>query len=178
MKEDEKAEFINGEVVIHSPVKLKNSQTSMHLAFLLQAFVSSKNLGMVGHEKLIIQMTRNDYEPDVCFFRKEKADQFKPDQMLFPAPDFIAEIISKSTENTDRTIKYEDYASHGVTEYWIIDPEKEVIEQYILENEKYTLRQKSGDGSIKSTAINGFEIPVRAVFDPEINHQTIGRILE
>lgn len=40
--ENQKAEFINGEVIIHSPVKLKHNQTSINLALLVQSFISKK----------------------------------------------------------------------------------------------------------------------------------------
>lgn len=132
---------------------------------------------MAGHEKLMIQLTRNDYEPDVCFFPKEKSDLFTDDQMLFPAPDFIAEIISGSNEKNVRTIKFEDYEAHGVTEYWIIDPEKETIEQYLLDDNKYSLNQKSGTGIIRSVAIREFEIPVRAVFDSKVRDEVVKEIV-
>ncbi len=177
ISEDQKAEFINGEMIIHSPVKFKHNQASFKLAKLIGVYTSKLNLGEVGHEKLMIRLTRNDYEPDICFFLKEKSDRFNPDQMLFPAPDFVVEVLSQSTEKTDRTIKYEDYALHGVKEYWIIDPEKEIIEQYILDGEKYFLQQKSGNGSIKSVAIEGFEIPVRAVFDKSENDKVLNSII-
>ena len=177
ISEDQKAEFINGEMIIHSPVKFRHAKTSDFLFSLLHIFVGKHSFGYVGHEKLMIRLTRNDYEPDICFFVKEKSDLFKPDQMLFPAPDFVVEVLSKSTEKTDRTIKFEDYALHGVKEYWIIDPEKEIIEQYLLDGEKYFLQQKSGSGSIKSVVIEGFEIPVRAVFDKSENGKVLNNII-
>jgi len=177
ISEDQKAEFIHGKMILHSPVKFRHAKASDFLFTLLQVFVGKHNFGYVGHEKLMIQLTRNDYEPDICFFLKEISDQFKPDQMLFPAPDFVVEVLSKSTEKTDRTIKYDDYALHGVKEYWIIDSEKEIIEQYLLENEKYFLNQKSGNGSIKSNVIEGFEIPVRAVFDKSENDKVLNAII-
>lgn len=34
----------------------------------------------------------------------------------------------------DRGIKFIDYALHGISEYWIIDPDKKTIEQYIVNN--------------------------------------------
>jgi Uma2 family endonuclease len=58
---------------------------------------------------------------------------------------------------------------HGVTEYWMIDPDEETIEQYVLENGKYKLVLKSGEGSIRSVAVAGFVIPIRAVFEEAAN---------
>ena len=164
--EQQKAEFINGEIIVHSPVKYQHNQASFRLATLLSAYVQRHNLGTVGHEKLLITLTRNDYEPDVCFFGQEKARAFTPDQTKFPAPDLAVEVLSESTEALDRGIKFEDYAAHGVGEYWIVDPDQETIEQYLLHEGAYRLTVKVKTGSIASAVVPGFEIPVRAVFDP------------
>ena len=112
-----KAEFINGEVIMHSPVEREHWQVSMKLSSSLHIHASEKKLGGIGVEKLMVHLTHNDYEPDICFFSKEKTDNFRPGQLLFPAPDFIVEILSPTTETIDRTLKMTDYASHGVMEY-------------------------------------------------------------
>jgi len=150
VREDQKAEFINGKIIIHSPVKLRHSNASFFLANLIHNYLSDKNIGVVHHEKLMIRLTRNDYEPDICYFSKEKSKNFKPDQLLFPAPDFVVEVISKSSEKTDRAIKYTDYQNHDVKEYWIINPENEFVEQYFLKNDEYELIQKTSSGQIRN----------------------------
>ena len=75
------------------------------------------------------------------------------------------EVLSESTEAIDRGIKFEDYAAHGVAEYWIVDPVAETIEQYLLQEGVYRLAVKVKTGTIASAVVAGFEIPVRAVFD-------------
>jgi Uma2 family endonuclease len=174
MKEGDKVEFINGEVVLHSPVKLAHNDASFSLAMLLRAFVNKHRLGKVGHEKLMISLSRNDYEPDVCYWSKEKAAQFQPDQLRFPAPDFVAEVLSESTEAIDRGVKFEDYAAHEVGEYWIVDPTGQTVEQYLLEEGQYKLALKSDVDLIESNAIAGFAIPAKAIFD-EAEHQRVLR---
>ncbi len=137
----------------------------MHLSSQLHEFVKKHALGEVGVEKVMIRLTRNDYEPDICFFGKEKAKDFAPDQMLFPAPDFIVEITSPSTEKTDREEKFIDYAAHGVSVYWIINPEKQTVEQYVLEGRSYQLHQKlTKNGTVASLSVQGFQIDLPAVF--------------
>ncbi|MCW3105650.1 MAG: hypothetical protein JWQ09_156 [Segetibacter sp.] len=117
MHEDLKAEFINGEIVFHSPAKLRHWDVSTRLTSLLYTHVRDNKLGIVGVEKVMVRLTRNDYEPDICFFKQDKAAQFTSDQMLFPAPDLAIEILSNTTEKIDRGIKFIDYAAHGVAEY-------------------------------------------------------------
>lgn len=165
MTENDKAEFINGEMVMHSPVKLRHNEAVRNLLVLLSIHVQQRDLGLVGFEKLLISLTRNDYEPDLCFFRVEHAIDFAPDQMRFPAPDFIVEVLSPSTEANDRGVKFEDYAAHGVAEYWLIDPVSETVEQYLLESDVFILQIKARTGTITSLAVAGFEIPIRAIFD-------------
>lgn len=55
--------------------------------------------------------------PDVVFFKKEKADLFSPNQTLFPTLDLVIEVLSDSTEDKDRGIKFQDYEAHEVMEY-------------------------------------------------------------
>ena len=120
--EFEKAEFINGEIIVHSPVKKRHTETGKRMLHLLDLYVQIMDLGFVGFEKTLITLTRNDYEPDLCFFQTEKAQAFVSDQMKYPAPDFIAEILSPSTEGRDGGVKFEDLAAHGVGEYWLLAP--------------------------------------------------------
>lgn len=175
--EEQKAEFINGEIVVHSPVKLRHNRSSALLHRLLSAYVDTHELGFVGHEKVLITLTRNDYEPDVCFFGQAKARHFLPDQMKFPAPDLAVEVLSPSTAENDRVLKFRDYAVHGVTEYWIIDPAAEMVEQYILQGEAYELRIKSNSGDLQSIAVAGFTIPIRAIFDEKVNLATLRQLV-
>jgi Uma2 family endonuclease len=177
MKDGDKVEFINGDVIFNSPVKLEHNQCAKLLVKLLDTYAQLNNLGFVGFEKIMISLTRNDYEPDICYFNKSKSQKFNSKQMQFPAPDFVAEIISPSTENTDRVIKFEDYAAHGVNEYWIIDPEKRTIEQYLCNNNLYELNLKSGSGLIRSKEIKGFEIPIESIFNEEENLKTLKKII-
>jgi len=175
--EKEKAEFINGQIILHSPVVKYHNEITLNLSSILKIYVVENDLGFVGVEKIMIKFTRNDYEPDISFFNKSKANQFKQDQILFPVPNMIVEVLSKSTEKRDRGIKFNDYQNHGVKEYWIIDPKKKVIEQYINTNEKFELVLKSDSGEIKSSAISKLILPVATIFDSKLTNKFIKSIL-
>ena len=171
--EQEKVEFINGEIIIHSPVKKKHNQASLLLAQLLNIYSVKHNLGFVGIEKIMITLTRNDYEPDICFFKKEKSSGFTENQTLFPAPDLVIEILSDSTEKRGRGIKFKDYQAHKIEEYWIIDPENQTLEQYHLKGDIYDLILKSSQGFVTSFVVDGFQIPILSIFDEAENLRTI-----
>ena len=178
--EDVKAEFINGQIVIHSPVRKRHWSASGLLSTLLHVYTRIKKIGQVGTEKVMITLTRNDYEPDIVFFSAEKAGAFTDEQVLFPAPDFIVEILSKKTAVTDRGIKKDDYAAHGVSEYWIVDPVKQRIEQYILatgSSAYFPAKVHQYGDIIESTAIPGFSIPVKAAFEEEANLEAMQALM-
>jgi len=156
--EDDKAEFINGEVIMHSPAKNIHVAISTRLATLLNHFVSMNDSGFVGIEKLMTEFTRNSYEPDICFYSKEKAIHFSDDQLLHPIPDFIVEILSPSTSKKDRTIKLFKYKQHGVKEYWIVDPTDNTITVFMLENGKYDTNAYSDDDDLIPVSIFGEQL--------------------
>ena len=72
-------------------------------------------------------------------------------------------------EGRDRGIKSQDYALHGVTEYWIIDPVAESVDLYRLAGEVYPPTERQTEGMLCSDAIAVFEIPVRAIFEEAEN---------
>ncbi|MDQ3088754.1 MAG: Uma2 family endonuclease [Acidobacteriota bacterium] len=177
VEENKKIEFINGEIIFHSPVRLQHNSATGSIYNLLKAFAAKNNLGFVGIEKIMISLTRNDYEPDVCFFGNDKAKNFTPKQAQFPAPDFVVEVLSDSTKKNDRETKFQDYAAHGVTEYWIVDADKKIVEQYFLQNEQYELLLKAKDGEIESVVVADFKIPIRAIFDETENLKALTSII-
>lgn len=181
LRDDVKAEFINGDVIMHSPVKRRHLDATKYLENLLLNFVMLHNLGVVDSEKALVGLTRNDYEPDICFWNKETAASFEDDQMEHPAPDLIVEVLSRSTTGRDRAIsiggvKFEDYAAHGVGEYWIIDPVRKSVEQYRLDDATMAFASAAvlyiGD-TLSALTIPGFTIPVQAIFDQETNLTTL-----
>lgn len=168
--EDSRAEFINGEIVVHSPAKHRHTLTSVKLLTLLNAYVLRHDLGVVLAETAMISLTRNDYLPDICFFSQEKKAKISEEQMTYPAPDLIVEILSPSTEKIDRGVKFKDYAAHGVQEYWLVDPEKRFVEQYLLSEDGYQLRTKARLGDrLQSQVVVEFQVEVDALFVDSAN---------
>jgi Uma2 family endonuclease len=88
-------------------------------------------------------------------------------------------VLSKNKKSLkrDTETKFNDYEQHGVGEYWMIDPEAETVEQHLLKDGKYALELKSGEGTIHSREIEGFAIPIRAIFDENENLAVLRKLL-
>jgi Uma2 family endonuclease len=164
--ENIKAEFINGEIVLHSPVRMKHLIASSNVSYELMKFVKEHDLGFVGIEKMMITLSRNNYEPDIVFYIKEVSKKFTDDQKLFPAPDLVVEILLESTRKNDYGIKFRDYAAHNVGEYWIIDADAETIEQYVLIETQFELQNKLTKNDVLTClVVNGFKLDLAKVFN-------------
>ena len=166
----DKWEFINGKTIMHSPAKEKHTEARQRLSYLLQTYVSLHPTGAVRDETALVALQRNDYLPDIAYFSNEKSRSFKPDTWKYPAPDFVVEVLSDSTEGTDRSIKKEDYAANGTQEYWLIDPDKQSVEQFILDEKTsafWLYSKKTAQDEIESQVVAGMKIPVAAIFDEQ-----------
>ncbi len=165
MTDAEKVEFIDGEVVMHSPARNMHLIVQQNIQQLLLNHALVHNLGAVRGEKCLCVFPRNDYEPDVVFFGREKSAAFSPHTMKFPVPDLAVEVLSVSTESRDRGVKFDDYAAQGVAEYWIVDPDAGVVEQYLARDGQFELKLKSDSGELTSPTLGGLTLPLKAFFD-------------
>ncbi len=70
------------------------------------------------------------------------------------APDFIVEIVSPSTASRDYLYKLNRYQSAGVREYWIVNPDKQVVSVFDFSGEKSSVYLFSD--TVESTVLSGF----------------------
>jgi Uma2 family endonuclease len=170
---EHKWEFINGEVILHSPALNRHLMATKRLFTLMHLHCLWGGCGEVHVEKAMTSFPRNDYEPDICFFGLAKASMLTPDTLRFPVPDLIVEVLSPSTEARDRGVKFTDYASHGVREYWLVDPVAESVEPHRLAEGEYAPAPRETTGVLLSEVMPGLAVPVRAIFDDEENREAV-----
>lgn len=175
----EKGEFINGEKIMHSPARESHNHVSSLIVGILGTYVRVHQLGVLRYEKALCGFSRNDYEPDIAWFGPGKTSSITPETTVYPVPDFIIEILSPATERRDRGVKMQDYAAHGVAEYWIVDADKRTIEQYILADGagEYHLAEKLGHGDIAPRSFPDLAIPLAALFEDAANLSFLRSVL-
>lgn len=81
-------------------------------------------------------------QPDIIVVRDE--DQLD-EEGCHGAPDWVLEVVSASSRETDYGKKLGIYINSGVREYWIIDPEKKLIVTYCLEQPDVPSIYRFGD---------------------------------
>ncbi|MCL0069761.1 Uma2 family endonuclease [Dehalococcoidia bacterium] len=136
----------------------------LELAVRLRTFVLDRNLGLVRIAPLPVRLWPGKIrEPDIFFLSKEHAD--RAGEKVYGVPDLVMEVLSPGTEQVDRGEKYFEYARAGVREYWMVDPDEQTIEVYILRGNVYQLRERFKAGElVRSELLSGFETNVSEVF--------------
>jgi Uma2 family endonuclease len=156
-------ELINGELFELTGPTPKHQRTTFRLAKDLDEFVTVRELGEVYVAPLDVFLSpHNTVQPDVVFVsaaRKSIVRGLK----IEGAPDLLMEVLSRSTWRRDAITKAAIYATFGVLEYWLIDPERESIVVQATQNGVF-VPVPSSDGVARSQLRPGFEVDPAKLF--------------
>jgi Uma2 family endonuclease len=157
-------QVIEGELIVSPSPNFRHQDTVWNLGQLLRDYAKTHNLGVVvGAPMDVILEPQTIVQPDLLFIRHENIGIIG--DIIEGAPDLCIEVLSPSTGLHDRHTKKAVYARCGVREYWIVDPVRESVAAYDLDDGTYTLRaEASGDAVVSSLVLSGFAIPARAIF--------------
>ena len=75
--------------------------------------------------------------PDLAGWRRERMPRIPEDQRFTVVPDWVCEILSKSTASKDREIKMPIYAQYGVAYAWLVDPLARTLEAYVRDGQTW-----------------------------------------
>ena len=81
------------------------------------------------------------------------------------APKFIIEILS-SNRSHDMVLKLNLYEQAGVAEYWMIDPEEQIISVLEMIDGRYVIRTYTGSDEVPLVSIPGCTVDFKKVFEP------------
>jgi len=156
------AEWVDGEVIVMSPVSVTHQDIADFLAALLRLFAEAKGLGRVLTAPFLMKLDirPSGREPDIVFITSDRTDRLKRVFLDGPA-DIAVEVISPDTRARDRGDKYYEYEQAGVREYWLIDPARKQAEFYRLgSNGIYSAAAIVNDGLFHSKVIEGLWLKV------------------
>lgn len=134
-----RVEYLNGDIVM-TPARSPHHQIIVtNLMLLLGQYAMQNGLGLVLPAPLDVVLAKEAQiaQPDLIFIAKARAPKLVTRAAITGAPDLVLEIISPSTARADRKIKPPLYAKHGVAEFWLVDPEDQSVEVFVLDGDSY-----------------------------------------
>ena len=81
-------------------------------------------------------------------------------------PDVVVEVVSPTSRRYDRMKKLQWYAQLGVPEYWLVDPEAQMLERLVLRDGVYAIVESlAGDEVFRPASFEGLEIPLARLWE-------------
>jgi Uma2 family endonuclease len=158
-------ELYDGEVYVVPAPMPRHQRVQMRLVEWLDEYAESVGAFAVDSPIDIVFSEHDVLQPDVVFFGPARAHLVDLDRAIRDAPDLCVEILSASTEATDRGRKMQMFARYGVPEYWIVDPVKATIEVHRLQAGSYVLAQRAAkDDEVQSAVIPNTALRVGRIF--------------
>ena len=145
--EDEHIEIINGDAVMMSPPSRIHQKIVMEISRQIANFLEGKKcevypapfgVRLFAEEDDLPDDIDTIVEPDitvVCDHDKLDKDGCKG------APNMVIEVLSPSTQRHDRLVKLDLYSRAGVPEYWIVSPEDQTVQVFLLKDDHYIVSE-------------------------------------
>ncbi|MCS7240926.1 MAG: Uma2 family endonuclease, partial [Candidatus Bipolaricaulota bacterium] len=112
---------------------------------VLDAYAQANGLGVVVDAPFTMKLGPEGpvREPDLLFVAQENLERLKETHLEGPA-DLGVEIVSPESAARDQGTKFYEYEAAGVREYWLLDPDREEAEFYMLREGRYRLVYPEG----------------------------------
>jgi Uma2 family endonuclease len=125
-------ELIDGEHYVTASPNIKHQRVSGNLYWLLRGYLETHPIGKIYYAPLDVVYSNFDVvEPDLLYVSNERAAQIQtPQHIRGSNPNLIIEIGSPATRSRDETIKRRLYERFEAVEYWVVDPDLDVVRVY------------------------------------------------
>jgi Uma2 family endonuclease len=162
-------ELIDGEHYVTPSPNVRHQQIQGDLFALVWNYLEARPVGRVFTSRLDVVFSRFDVvEPDIVYLSYERANTVLTKANLQGAPELVIEIASPSTRQRDETIKRHLYERSGVSEYWVVDPEIDVVRVYRRTRDggfdrAIELSREAGD-VLATDLLPGLDVPLIRIF--------------
>ena len=159
LPDGERAELIDGKIYYMSPPSTKHQRLIHLFDREIGNYIQNNHGGCEVFPAPFAVFLDDDninyVEPDISVI----CDSSKLDEKgCHGTPDWIIEIVSQSSKSKDYMTKLFKYRTANVREYWIVDPEKQMVTVYCFEND--TVEQYNFGEEVPVGIYEGFFIKI------------------
>ena len=160
LPEGERAELIDGQIYYMAPTNTKHQRLVNYLSTEINLYIRNNNgsceVFPAPFAVFLVKNEKNYVEPDLSVIcDPSKLD----DKGCHGAPDWIIEIVSPSSRQMDYYKKLFKYRTAGVREYWVVDPDRNIVTVYNFEAD--TMIEYSFDEDVPVGIFEGFSVKIQ-----------------
>src|SRR5579884_938329 len=161
-------ELIDGEHFMTPSPSTKHQRILGNLFLAFRTFLKEHKIGEIFVAPCdVVLSDLGVVEPDLLFVSSGRSSIITEKNIQGP-PDLVVEILSETTRKTDEIIKRKLYEHHGVSEYWIVDPELETVKVYRMGDEGYARTgeySKENTDTLTTPLLPGLQIPLSEILE-------------
>jgi Uma2 family endonuclease len=161
-------ELIDGEHYVTASPNMKHQQVLLNLTLLIGNWLAAHPIGRMFFAPFDVLFSNFDVvEPDLLYLSNARLADVATPQHIRGAPELVVEIASPSTRSRDETVKRRLYERFAVAEYWVVDPDIDVVRIYRRDGSGFgratELRRDSND-VLTTALLPGLEMPLARIF--------------
>jgi Uma2 family endonuclease len=165
-------ELIDGEHYVTPSPNTRHQRILGNLHLVIGTWLEAHPIGEVFLAPFDVVFSNFDVvEPDLLYLSNARKAEVITPKHVHGAPELVVEIGSSGTRQRDETIKRRLYERSGVTEYWFVDPETDVVRVYGRSpngfNRALELSRETDD-VLTTALLPGLDLPLARIFR-EIN---------
>ena len=161
-------ELIDGEHYVTPAPNTKHQAILGQLYLLIGNWLEDHPVGRVFFAPFDVVFSDVDVvEPDLLYLSHARAAEALTPKHVRGVPELVVEIASKGTRKRDDTIKRRLYEQAGVSEYWTVDPEIEVVRVYRRTSEGFGRPvefAREADDTLSTPLLEGLTIQLARIF--------------
>ena len=160
-------EIIDGEHYVTPSPNTKHQAIVGNLHLSIGGYLRERPVGFVFLAPFDVVFSHVDVvEPDLLYIARERMSVLTKANVR-GAPDLVVEILSPGTRRKDALIKRKLYERFGVQEYWIVDPERDIVKIYRRTGDTFGPALEFSaekNEALTTPLLPGWSAPVRELF--------------
>ena len=170
LPDEQLRELHDGQPIIMPSPALRHQKLYRALIRFIERWIDAGGQGLLYYQPTDLKI--DDYNtliPDLIYYatNDESAVESANGKYLTGVPDLVVEIVSPSSQRTDRYTKFDTYAALGVKYYWTIDPEFWLFQAFKLVEGEYRFEASlSDEGDFSPAVFPGLVLPMPQLFGP------------
>lgn len=177
-QEEMRNEMLNGKIVAMSPRPAVNHNRVIgNIFYAFMGYLNGKTCEPFADGTDVYLTEKDRVIPDVMIICKKEIIKRNG---VHGTPDLVVEVLSPGTEKRDRGYKKDLYEKSGVREYWLVEPETQTVEVYLLKSGKFVLddvyrifpdyvelsadEQEHYKSEVPVSLYDDFSIPLESIF--------------